>query len=67
MKKTEPRIIASVDASEPPESVKTLEEWLVWREAENRRMFAELQAQLNVYALGVQAQFERDVSGETLQ
>ena len=40
--KPKPRIIASVTANEPPESVRTLSDWLEWREREHERMLHEL-------------------------
>lgn len=55
----------TITAQEPPEDVKTLAQWLEWREAENQRMFAALDTALHEMAEGFTAQFERDANGHS--
>lgn len=58
-------IIAHVTVAEPPETVRTVREWLAWRAAEDVRMRAALELQVAEYFRGGVAQCERNMNDAT--
>lgn len=44
-----PKSIAHVKSRPPPKSLKTVEDWMAWRDAEDARMYVELLAQLEAH------------------
>jgi hypothetical protein len=58
------RTIAKVSVGPCLSSVRTLDEWLVWRAEEDARMLKAIEAQLAEYFAAVAEKFERDANGE---